>query len=170
MMESERFAVKKIIALPLFTLLLFTLALCMHSSVRADSDKVFELTAPLPMQQAYPNMMAALEKSRFYLFYEMNIGENLAFFAEKWGKEYNQNNLTAVRSIVFCNGWFLNKAGNQDAKILGLCPMHVSLIEKDGATTAFFVRPTVTYQDSPALDIIEKIEAEVIEMINNGMR
>jgi hypothetical protein len=47
----------------------------------------------------------------------MNIGENLAFFADRWGDEYNQHDLSAVCSIVFCNGWYLNKAGNKDPNI-----------------------------------------------------
>ena len=142
----------------------------MHGSVQAESDNVFEVTVDKPMEQVYLNMIASLKQSRFYLFYEMNIGKNLAFFADKWGDEYNKNDLSAVRSIVFCNGWYLNRAGNKDPNILGLCPMHVSLIEKGGVTTAHFVRPTVTYQNSPALDVLVEIEAEVIEMIRDGMR
>lgn len=137
--------------------------------VCAESDNIFEISVDKSMEEVYPDMLASLERSRFYLFYEMNIGKNLSFFADKWGDEYNQNDLTAVRSIVFCNGWFLNRAGNRDRRILGLCPMHVSLIEKDGTTTAAFVRPTVTYKNSAAYDVLVEIEAEVIEMMRAGL-
>ncbi|MEA1890018.1 MAG: DUF302 domain-containing protein [Pseudomonadota bacterium] len=144
--------------------------LLISTNVHSQSDNIFEITVDKPMKQVYSNMMASLDKSRFYLFYEMDIGKNLAFFADEWGDEYNQNELSGVRSIVFCNGWFLNRAGNKDQKILGLCPMHVSLIEKKGVTTALFVRPTITYNNSPAHDVVVEIEKEVIEMIKNGMR
>lgn len=149
---------------------LFLAPLLVHSTVHSQSSNVFEIAAEKTLQQVYPNMMASLDKSRFYLFYEMDIGKNLEFFAEEWGDDYNRGGISAIRSIVFCNGWFLNRAANKDRKILGLCPMHVSLIEKDGVTTALFVRPTVTYRSSPAYDILVEIEAEVIEMIKVGMR
>lgn len=150
--------------------ILFIIPLQVYSSEQAEINNIFEVTVEKPMDVVYPNMMASLEQSPFYLFYEMNIGKNLAFFTDKWGHEYNKNNISAVQSIVFCNGWFLNKAGNKDTSMLGLCPMHVSLVEKSGVTTAYFVRPTVTYKNSPALDVLVEIEAEVVDMVKNGMR
>jgi len=144
--------------------------LLVHDAVWAENSTVFEVTVNKPMSQVYPNMLSSIDESRFYLFLELNIGKNLSNFSEKWGDDYNQSGLSAIRSIVFCNGWYANQVSNKDPKMLGLCPLHITLIEKDGKTTALFNRPTVTSKSSPAHEIVVKIEQEVIKMIKNGMQ
>jgi uncharacterized protein (DUF302 family) len=144
--------------------------LLVHSAVWAENSTVFEVTVNKPMLQVYPNMLSSIDESRFYLFLELNIGNNLSNFSEKWGDDYNQSGLSAIRSIVFCNGWYANQVSNKDPKMLGLCPLHITLIEKDGKTTALFNRPTVISKSSPAHEIVVKIEQEVIKMIRNGMQ
>jgi uncharacterized protein (DUF302 family) len=144
--------------------------LLVHDAVWAENSTVFEVTVNKPMSQVYPNMLSSIDESRFYLFFELNIGKNLSNFSEKWGDDYNQSGLSAIRSIVFCNGWYANQVSNKDPKMLGLCPLHITLIEKDGKTTALFNRPTVTSKSSPAHEIVVKIEQEVIKMIKNGMQ
>ena len=144
--------------------------LLVHSAVWAENSTVFEVTVNKPMSQVYPNMLSSIDESRFYLFLELNIGKNLSNFSEKWGDDYNQSGLSAIRSIVFCNGWYANQVSNKDPKMLGLCPLHITLIEKDGKTTALFNRPTVTSKSSPAHEIVVNIEQEVIKMIKNGMQ
>lgn len=151
-------------------ILVLVVGLLMYSNLGATDNNVFEVTVNKPMTEVYPKMIESVEASRFYIFYEMDIGKNLAFFADRWGTEYNQHDLSAIRSIVFCNGWYLNKAGNKDPNIHGLCPMHQTLIEKEGKTTALFVRPTVTYKESPAYNVVVDIEKEVIAFIENGMQ
>jgi hypothetical protein len=53
--------------------------------------------------------------------------------------------------------------------MLSLCPLHMTLIEKDGRTTALFARPTVIAADSPARAILADLESEVITAIKKGM-
>ena len=53
--------------------------------------------------------------------------------------------------------------------MLALCPLSLTLIEKDGKTTALFARPTVTAADSPAKDIVAELEGAVIAAIKQGM-
>lgn len=146
------------------------LLLSMVSQVWAETSAVFEITANKPISEVYGHMKASFEDSRFFIVDELNIGKNLSNFSEKWGDDYNQNGLTAIRSIVFCNGWYANQVSNKDPKMLGLCPLHLTLIEKDGNTTALFNRPTVIAKNSTAHDFFAKIEQEVIELIKKGMR
>ena len=148
----------------------FLMLLLARPAVWAETSTVFEVTVNKPMSQVYPNMLSSIEESQFYLFLELNIGNNLSNFSEKWGDDYNQSGLSAIRSIVFCNGWYANQVSNKDPKMLGLCPLHITLIEKDGKTTALFNRPTVTSKSSPAHEIVVNIEQEVIKMIKNGMQ
>jgi uncharacterized protein (DUF302 family) len=71
--------------------------------------------------------------------------------------------------MVFCNGWYANQVSNKDPSMLALCPLHMTLIEKDGSTTALFARPTVIAADSPASGILQELESEVITAIKKGM-
>lgn len=144
--------------------------LSMTSQVWAETSTVFEITTNKPISKVYGNVQASFEASRFFIVDELNIGKNLSNFSEKWGDEYNQNELSAIRSIIFCNGWYANQVSNKDPRMLGLCPLHMTLIEKDGKTTALFNRPTIIAKDSPAYDLIVRIEQEVIELIKKGMR
>lgn len=148
----------------------FLLLLSMVPQVWAETSAVFEITANKPISEVYGHMKASFEDSRFFIVDELNIGKNLSNFSEKWGDDYNQNGLTAIRSIVFCNGWYANQVSNKDPKMLGLCPLHLTLIEKDDKTTALFNRPTVIAKNSPAHNFLAKIEQEVIELIKIGMK
>lgn len=146
------------------------LLVLLHPAARAESPTVFEVTTNRPMAQVYAAMQDSFDESGFYVFYELDIGSNLSNFSEKWGEEYNQSGLSAIRSIVFCNGWYANQVSNKDPKMLGLCPLHMTLFEKDGKTTALFNRPTVIARDSPAYDLFVEIEQKVISIIKKGMQ
>lgn len=149
---------------------LLTVLLFINTTVWAGTSSVFTLTVDKPISCVYANMKASIENSQFYLFYEMNIGKNLSHFAKNWGTDYNRNNLTAIRSIIFCNGSYANQVSNKDPKMLALCPLHMTLIEKNGKTSVFFTRPTVISKGSPAHYLFVKLEKDVIKLIRRGMR
>ena len=132
-------------------------------------SSVFSHSVDRPLTEVYDKVYASLEDARFYVVFEANIGSNLAGFAERWGEQYNMSKLSAIRSMVFCNGWYANQVSNKDPGMLAFCPLRLTLIEKDGSTTALFARPTVIAADSPARDILAELEAEVIAAIKQGM-
>ncbi|NOQ69363.1 MAG: DUF302 domain-containing protein [Gammaproteobacteria bacterium] len=142
------------------------------SSVFADdgSGSVYRQQVNKPLSEVYGKVYKSLEDARFFVVFEPNIGANLARFSEKWGDDYNQNNLSAIRSMVFCNGWYANKVSNLDPDMLGFCPLHLSLIESDGKTIVLFNRPALMAQNSPAKELLMRIETEVIEAIQNALR
>ena len=140
------------------------------TSVQAGNASVFEYTVKKPVDQVYKSLYQALEADGFYVVFEVNVGRNISRFAEKWGDNYNRNQLSAIRSMVFCNGWYANAVSNADPSMLALCPLRLSLIEKNGTSTALFVRPTVVGADSPAYTILQRIENEVIDAIKKGMQ
>ena len=112
------------------------------SFAHADAS-VFVLSVDKPINEVYPSVYKSLEESRLYVVLEPDIGSNLAGFSERWGDDYNRNKLSAIRGMVFCNGWYANQVSNLDPQMLAFCPMHITLIEKEGTTTALFARPTV---------------------------
>jgi len=149
----------------------FALLLLSSASVFADDDvqRVYKQQVDKPVSEVYDQLYKSLENARFFVVFEPNIGESLARFSDKWGDDYNRNNISAIRSMVFCNGWYANKVSNLDPDMLGFCPLHLTLIEREGKTTALFNRPGVMAGNSPAKELLKKIEYEVIEAIKQGM-
>jgi hypothetical protein len=131
---------------------------------------VYILHVDKPLSGVYDRVYKSLEDARFYVVFEPNMGANLARFSKKWGDEYNQNNLSEIRSMVFCNGWYANKVSNLDPTMLGFCPLHISLIEREGKTTVLFNRPGFIAQHSPAKELLLNIETEVIAAIESAVQ
>jgi hypothetical protein len=140
-------------------------------SLAADRDAgaVFHVQVDKPLTSVYDNVYKSLEDARFFVVFEPNIGANLARFSDKWGDDYNRNKLTEIRSMIFCNGWYANQVSNLDPNMLGFCPLHITLIERDGKTTVLFNRPSAIAQASPAKDLLLEIETEVINAIQLGL-
>ncbi|MDH5736409.1 MAG: DUF302 domain-containing protein, partial [Gammaproteobacteria bacterium] len=145
------------------------LLLLLNSSVFAQSASIFQHQVSRPMDQVYGALYKALEDEGFYVVFEADIGKNLSRFAEKWGENYNRNQLDGIRSLVFCNGWYANAVSNADPAMLALCPLRLSLIEKKGMTTVLFARPTVIAAESPARQVLMRVENEVIDIVKKSV-
>lgn len=152
---------------------LFLLVLMFSVSSVYAGDKnsgVYIKQVDKPLSEVYDNVYKSLEEARFFVVFEPNIGANLASFSKKWGDDYNRNNIAEIRSMVFCNGWYANKVSNLDPNMLGFCPLHITLIEREGKTTVLFNRPGLIAQNSPAKELLLTIESEVIEAIQLGVQ
>jgi Domain of unknown function DUF302 len=134
------------------------------------ADVVFKYSVDKPLDQVYTSVYHAMEEAHFHIVFEPDIGKTLAGFAERWGEDYNRNGLDAIRSIVFCNGWYANQISNLDTDMLALCPQHLTLIESHGKTTALYARPAVIAANSPAHKVLADLENEVIAAIKQGMQ
>lgn len=122
------------------------------------------------MNSVYKHLFTGLENNGYYVIFEPNIGRNLSHFAKRWGKDYNKNKLEAIRSMVFCNGWYANKVSNEDPDMLALCPLHVTLTHKEGMTTVLFVKPGQVSQGSKANSVALELEQDVIRIIKESAR
>lgn len=131
------------------------------SLVSAAPSGVLRLDAGAPMSKTYPAVYQALQKAEFWVVYQVDLVSGLASYEAAWGDELNRNKLDGIRSIVVCNGWFANQVSNVDPDLLALCPLRVSLVEKDGVTRVLFARPTVIAAGSPALPVAAEIEDAV---------
>ena len=156
----------------LSVLVLVTL-FCPGGKSIAGEESVFKVSVLQPMDASYDVVYKALEEERFYVVFEPDIGANLSRMAKRWGEDYNRNELTGIRSMVFCNAWYANKVSNLDPDMLGFCPLHITLVERvqDGhaQTTVLFNRPTAMTAGSAAHELLGRIEAEVIAAIEKGL-
>jgi hypothetical protein len=152
-------------------LVLLVLMFSVSSVVAGNKNSgVYIKQVDKPLSGVYDKVYKSLENARFFVVFEPNIGANLASFSKKWGDDYNRNNIAEIRSMVFCNGWYANKVSNLDPNMLGFCPLHITLIEREGKTTVLFNRPGVIAQNSPAKELLLTIESEVIAAIQQGLK
>ena len=59
---------------------------------------------------------------------------------------------------------------NADPQMLALCPLHISLVYKEGVTRILFVRPSLVATGSPAEKIALELEQDVIRTIESSLR
>ncbi|HKK05192.1 MAG TPA: DUF302 domain-containing protein [Gammaproteobacteria bacterium] len=121
-------------------------------------------------ETVYKRVFDSLENNSFFVLFEPNIGRNLKLYASRWGKDYNRNHLDEIRSIVFCNGAYANQVSNADPQMLALCPLHVTLIHKNGVTSILFVRPSRVATGTPAERVALDMEQDVIRAVESGVR
>ena len=122
-----------------------------------DIDKDLETT--------YRIVYKSLEKNKFFVVFEPNMQRNLSAFAERWGDNYNRSKLEGIRAMVFCNLWYTNEIGNADPDMLAMCPLHFTLIQRDGKTRVLFVRPTAVAAASKALAIVTELEQDISKVM-----
>ena len=147
----------------------FAVLLLLTVVARAESPVVLHWELKQNLELVYNSVYRSLEENRFFVIFEPNIGKNLAGFSERWGEDYNRNKLTGIRSMVFCNPWYVNQVSNLDPEMLALCPMHISLYEKGGSTHVVFVRLSHVGEGSAAKPVLAEVEAAVSAAIESGI-
>ena len=143
--------------------------LCLAASAQAASNGVYEKTVPQALPTVYEEVSKSLEASGFRVIQKVDIGENLSKLAPKLGDQYNLSKLESIQSMIFCNGPAANQISNADPAMLALCPLHITLVSKAGATSALFVRPGQVAAGSPAAKAAQDLEDKVIKAIETGL-
>ena len=131
---------------------------------------VYVKTVNMDLDTAYQRVYQALEKERFWVVFEADMGERMARFRDRWGEDYNRSKLSGVKSMVFCHIWWTNQIANADPDMLAMCPLHVSLYERDGKTSLVMLRPSVLAKGSNAQEPAEKLEAELVGILEDALR
>ena len=144
--------------------------LLLTGMARAELPGVLHWELKQDLEIVYNSIYRSLEEKRFFVIFEPNIGRNLAGFSERWGEDYNRNKLTGIRSMVFCNPWYVNQVSNLDPEMLALCPLHLSLYEKDGRTHVTFIRLSHVGEGSAAKPILAEVEAAVSAAVEAGLK
>ncbi len=151
-------------------LAVFLFALAGMAQAFADTPNVRVWTIDKDLDSSYQAVYESLENNRFFVVFEPDIQGNISGFAERWGEDYNRNKLEGIRAMIFCNGWYANAVSNADPDMLALCPLHITLIQKDGATRVLFVRPTAVASGSKAMSVAKEIEQDVAKAIDAAVK
>lgn len=139
------------------------------AAATGNESRVYKKTVKADFSATYKKVFNSLENNGYFVVFEPNIGKNLSHFEQRWGKDYNKNELEAIRSMVFCNAWYANEVSNLDPDMMALCPLHITLTHKKGITAILFVRPSQVAVHSPAKGIAEELEQDVIRAIEEGL-
>ena len=121
-----------------------------------------------PVESIYKSVYKSLEDANLFVVFEPDIGKNISRFSKRWGEDYNRNGLQEIRSMIFCNGWYANQVANADPDMLALCPLHITLIEKEGRSKILFVRPSYIAKGTSAEAIATELENKVIDAVKKA--
>ena len=136
----------------------------------AESPAIYEKTYDQNLDTVYKRVNKALEANGFKVVFEVDIQENLEKFSKKnVVKDFNLNQMEAIKSMVFCNGALAIKISNADPAMLAMCPLHLTLTQKAGRVSVLFVRPGFIAQGSKAEAAAKELEEKVIKAIEAGM-
>jgi uncharacterized protein (DUF302 family) len=134
----------------------------------AAPDGIYTRSVDIAVDEAYTSLYAALEEQKFWVVFEADMGQRMANMAERWGDDYNRQGLSAIKSMVFCNIDWTNRIASVDPALLALCPLHMSLYEKDGRTTITMLRPSSIAAGSPGIDAARELEKQLIGVIDKA--
>ena len=130
---------------------------------------VYEKIIKGDFNKIYQKVFTALENNGYFVVFEPNIGKQLKRFKQRWGDKYNKNKIERIKSMIFCNAWYANEVSNTDPKLLAMCPMHITLTEKQGRVSLLFVRPSLIAKGSGAEKVALEIEQDVLRSIEEGL-
>ncbi|MBI3560432.1 MAG: DUF302 domain-containing protein [Gammaproteobacteria bacterium] len=144
--------------------------LAMSTITFADASMLYVKSVPGNFEKTYKRVFSTLENNGYYVIFEPNVGKNLANFKNRWGENYNKNKLEDIRSMIFCNANYANEMGNLDPAMLALCPLHLTLIHKEGVTQILLVRPSLVAAGSPAEPVALELEQDVIRTVESAVK
>jgi len=136
---------------------------------QAELPGVRHWTLETDIETAYKNIYRSLENNNMFIIFEANMGRTLAGFSGRWGDNYNRNQLQDIRSMLFCNPWYVNEVSNLDPQLLAFCPMHITLYQQSNITHITFVRPSHVGQGSAVAGLLEGLEAKVSAAVESGI-
>lgn len=148
---------------------LLALLLILPIACAAAPAGVLRVTSGDPLDAVYDRLYKALEAEQFWVVFEADMGKRMAGMAERWGEDYNRSGLGAVKSLVFCNLWWTNRLANSDPDLLGLCPLHVTLYEKDGATVVAMPALGAMAADSPGAGAAAELAAALEAIVRKAL-
>lgn len=143
------------------TLFFLTFTFCGIS----QAGSILHMTLEGDYDGNYVEINSQLEAQRFYVIFEPNIGGSIANFKERWGEDYNRNGFTEIRSLVFCNPWYVNQVLNLDPEMAALCPLSLTLLQKGNQTEIMMLRPSAIKPESPAQKILLELEADLMKAL-----
>jgi uncharacterized protein (DUF302 family) len=123
-----------------------------------------------PGGEVYNKLFTALENNAYFVIHEPDIGKSLARFKQRWGNDYNKNNIQSFRSLVFLNAWHANMITNANPELAALFPQHITIMQINNKTRIVYLLPSASVQAGPATTAVKDMESEIIRLIDELAR
>lgn len=149
---------KKIMTAVLFTLLSANLfASEFYTKVVYDSFESY-----------YPKLLKAIKDNHMNVLYEMDLIKQFKDkgYAEKFGKDFNKNNLESVKTLLICNGYVGNQISNIDPTMMALCPIRLTIIQENKKLIVTFLRHDSIETSSEVKNLLTALDKILINTID----
>ena len=137
--------------------------------LQAAPAGVYSHSVKMSIDDAYSAVHDGLEENRFWVVFEADMGQRMASMAERFGDDYNRQGLSGIKSMVFCNIGWTNRLASVAPTLLSLCPLHMTLYEKDGETTVVFPRPSSIAAGSVGVEAASELERQLIGIVEQAL-
>lgn len=147
------------------------LACILSLSLWAAESSVYKVSYNAPVDKVIENILVKFKAENLVVVWQLDILDEFKQkgLDKKLGENFNRAGLTAVRTMVACNGKFGNAIINADSDMMAYCPIRITLTEKDGVTTVLYVRPSFAPKDSKAYKSLVQLENKVTGAIEASM-
>ncbi len=147
------------------------LACLLSVSVWAAESNVYKVTYKVPVDKVINNILTKFKAEGLVVVWQLDILEEFRQkgLDKKFGENFNKAGLSAVKTMIVCNGKFGNDIINADSDMMAYCPVRITLTEKDGVTTVLYVRPSSAPRDSKAYPSLMQLEKKVTKSIEESM-
>lgn len=147
------------------------LACLLSVSVWAAESNVYKVAYKVPVDKVINNILTKFKAEGLVVVWQLDILEEFRQkgLDKKFGENFNKAGLSAVKTMIVCNGKFGNDIINADSDMMAYCPVRITLTEKDGVTTVLYVRPSSAPRDSKAYPSLMQLEKKVTKSIEESM-
>lgn len=110
-----------------------------------------------------------LDAKGFFVVKDLNIGRNLAHFANKWGDNYNRNNFSRIHSLIICSAWYANETLNVSPPHMSLCPLSLALLHKDGVTMAHYALRQPMASPADISELMRMLDERFVQALDQAV-
>jgi len=148
------------------------LACLLTLSVWAADSNVYKVNYNVGVDKVLNNILTKFKAEGLVVVWQLDILEEFKSkgLDKKFGENFNKAGLSAVKTIIVCNGKFGNDIINADSDMMAYCPVRVTLTEKDGVTTVLYVRPTSAPKDSKGYPSLVELDKKITTSIEESMK
>ncbi len=139
---------------------IITAALFLLLSVNLFASEFYTKVIYEPLESYYPKLKKAIDENHMNILYEMDLIKQFKDegYSEKFGKDFNKNNLQGVKTLLICNGYVGNQVSNLDPKMMALCPIRLTIIEENKKLTVTFLRHDTIETSKEIKSLLTKLD------------
>jgi len=143
------------------------LILLLLACTQVFANSIYKTEVKQSIEKYYPELKKAIEANRMHVIYEMDLLKKFkeSGYAKKFGKDFNKNKVEGVKTLLICNGYVGNQVSNLDPRMMVLCPIKITLIQKNGKTVVSFVKSASLARNKQVRDLLQTLDEVIINTI-----